>query len=422
MKVEAHEIVKRQKLNFEDSRLGIFKYDDDNIYPQNILRIIASSGIAQSSIRLARKYIVGRGFVDENLNKAKVNGKCTSFDLLRKIVNDDITFGEFAVQVNYNALFQKTELNYLPFEYCRLVVPDDNTCPPEKIKVSKYWDKSDLPRGVQIEKTITEYFLYNPDPEIIQAQVDSVGGWENYNGQVFYPNCYVKPLYDCVLEDVDTDGQTKTYRNNNIRTGFMASHILTLSNDLSDEESEEFDKNISEFQGADRACRILKLEGVNKDDINISKIDTNNNADMYRETESSVEDSIIQTFGQHKILLGIETPGKLGNSDLIFSQNFYNEYTQDDRQEFSERFKELTNGLIGFEKFTNFEIKTITGEEVSTTTLAEKIGVGGIQSVMAIISSTTMNYEQKYGSLQVLFGLTDEETIKILGKNVNTTI
>ena len=46
--------------------------------------------------------------------------------------------------------------------------------------------------------------------------------------------------------------------------------------------------------------------------------------------------------------------------------------------------------------------------------LAEKLGVGGTQSLTAIISDPNLSIESKRATLELLFGLTPEDTAKLV--------
>ena len=208
---------------------GILNYDIDNSYPQRINTIINSSGTGTLCTSLFGKFLYGGGFVQEALAKTIVSPskKMTANKLLFKTGKAVSKFNGFAIHVNYNALYKKSSLNYVPFQDVRFTT-SENEDYPDMIAVYDDWDKT---KSSKIKKEEIDYInFYNPDPEVIQSEVDAAGGWENYKGQIYYWSVdgmeYPLAPSDSVLEDVQTDSHAKVFKFRNITTNFMASHIL----------------------------------------------------------------------------------------------------------------------------------------------------------------------------------------------------
>jgi hypothetical protein len=206
----------------------IQNYDSDNNYPGRILDIIKASGTATSCTNLYSKFINGGGFKDQKFWKARVNRKGLTVDkLLRATSRDYSRLKGFAIHVNYNALFQVNEVSYIPFDHCRLGLPDDKGY---IAKIALY-DDWDCKRVKKVEKDKVDFIdIWNPTPEIILSQIEAAGGINNYKGQIFWYSfeldSYPLASVDPVIEDCITDNGIKNYRKTNIEKGFFASHVF----------------------------------------------------------------------------------------------------------------------------------------------------------------------------------------------------
>ena len=245
------------------SQWKITAYDKDNKYPQNLRMICDGSGTATACIRIHSKFIRGKGFV-QNGDKV-VNNKrgYTLDDILRSVSNDYAYFRGWALHVNYNANFKVSSITHVPFEHCRLGYIDD-TGYAGKIAVYNNWDYN---LRKNIEKAKIDYIdRFNPDPEIIAYQVKQAGGWQHYKGQILWHSddgeyTYPKGAFDPVLEDVETDGQLKTYKYRSVVNKFSAGHMFVHKGTFaSDEDRDKFIKGLNEFQGTENAGSIFLVE------------------------------------------------------------------------------------------------------------------------------------------------------------------
>lgn len=421
--VEKRFIVKRNATD------GILSYDIDNAYAQRALSTIASSGTATSCTNLYAKYIHGRGFKDSDLGKLIVNRSGqTSDKILRKIAKDYSRFKGFALHFNFNGLLEISEINFVPFENCRLTIPDDAGY-VNKIAVYNDWGRV-LSRNID-KKMIRKYHVFNPRPEIVFSQIEQAGGIEKYLGQVLwfsdddkeYPACSC----DAVLEDVETDAKIKIFKWRTVKTGFMAAHILVHKGKFENEtERQKFKDNVKNFQGADNASKILTVEIENQEEVpELLPFDIVNNDKLFELTESTVKNNIIQNYGQPLILLQIKTPGQLGGAqEMKDAMDFYDSTTAYERELMESIFKEI----FSYWKDVVPEDTTIVPVsglkvEAKRQTLASALGVGGTQSLQAILADTVTTPEQKINMLVIIFGVDPLEAESIVkGTPIPTAI
>lgn len=405
--VEKRFVVKENKVE------GILNWDADNSYPQRIMYTIAASGTATSCVNLYSKYIHGQGFKDQDLGKTVVNRSGQTLDkLLRKLAKDYARFKGFAVHVNYNGLLEIAEINFVPFEHCRLCIPDDAGY-TSKIAVYKDWNRVES-RNIDKRK-LKQIHVFNPSPEIVASQIEQAGGMENYTGQVLwysdddkeYPACSC----DSVLEDVETDAKIKVFKWRTVTTGFMASHLLVHKGKFeSEQDRQDFKDNVKSFQGADNASKILTIEVETQDEVpELLPFDIVNNDKLFELTEGTVKNNIIQNYLQPLVLLSIKTPGQLGTAQEIQdAQDFYDRTTQYERAVFQGLF---TNLLSNWKDVLpdDLTIVPVGGikAEAKEQSLATQLGVGGTQSIITILQSA-IDPQQKINVMQVVFGVKKE--------------
>ena len=82
------QVRQRNDVYFDSSR-GIYKNGADNMYPTRVELIVNASVTASQCRKLLQKFITGKGFENETLDKLVIGydemGKVTGLKLLRKI-------------------------------------------------------------------------------------------------------------------------------------------------------------------------------------------------------------------------------------------------------------------------------------------------------------------------------------------------
>lgn len=441
-----------------DTAQGILKYDIDNAYPQRMRLIAFGSSTTKACIDTYGKYIRGEGFAEPVFYGSVVNRKGWTFDrLLRKITEDFSLYKGFAIHVNYNLEFKIVELNYVPFEYVRLSEPDDIGYSPYVV-VYDDW-------GKKKRRTIDDKFkhkinVYNPKPEVVASQIELAGGIENYNGQVFYyvgdSDDYPLSIIDSIIEDCETDGELKYFKNRVVTTNFMASHLYVHKGRFDDNrDREDFVNNLKTFQGSRNAASLMLVE-CEQDEAKpeLIKVENNINDSVFQYTEESVRKNIITAFKIPSILLGMPTAGALGEkNEREQAKNMYSDVIKDERILMEAVFSELFEYWYAPEHnpTKNFSIIPITAsattikdspellkdmtlnerrelllnlppqEEKTSATklLVEVLGVGGTQALQQIVIDQTLSTQQKINMLILIFGLTEQDAISIIKPTTN---
>lgn len=415
MKTIRSQIAPRYLLT-ENKTEGILNYDADNGYPQRIMDIIHSSGIATRCVTEYAKFMEGGGFADEVFYKTIVNRKAQTLDkILAAITKDKARYNGFALHFNYNALGQITEITHVPFEYCRLS-DGKNEDTKNKIAIHTDWYKQ---RSRQIRKDDIRWFnIFNPATAVDEAM--GCGGFHLYAGQVLWVSTegekYPLAPLDPVLEDVESDARIKNHKRKTIATGFNADFALVTQQRFEDEaEREEYIGQLELFQGDENAGNIMLVE-IDRPEQKpeILEFPRADQDKRYEYTESSIHENIRKCLGIPPVLIGEATAGKLGTSqEIIDACNFYNAITDPERRMISETFARIFRywhvpNACPSDDYTIIPLVLfeVANENVP---LAIQLGVGGTQSLTGIVTNPDMTPEQKLNTVKILFGMTTEQ-------------
>ena len=450
----------RPYISRKDDKLGIQTYGEDNSFPQQVLEITSGSGTGSSCLDVYKKFVAGKGFEDKVFFGEILNRKGETADkILSYIVGDLTTFRGIYLHLNYNANYKISEINHVPFETARLGKPNEQG---KVDKILLHWDWarqfSDIRKWKK--EDVYELDIFNPNPEIIKAQVEKTGGWEGYKGQIYFYNettigSYPVPKYFAALTDMSTEQGLSNLSYRNTRHGFRTGGLLVdiLAADPENEEQEnETERNLMEAQGDEDACKIIYSTADSKEEVPIFIPFESKNYDKdFSTTDSSVRGRIGRIFNQPAILRSEDVGSNFGANALKNAYDFYNSVTENERLSIERIFAEIfalwarfeykkfqilplsyNVSAVNIEKMPPQILSTLTvnekralmgydelqGDVNSEPVLAEKIGVGGTQSIVQIVSDGNMSDEQKKGVLKVLFSLSDEDVNIIIPDKV----
>ena len=335
--------------------LRLQSYGADNLYPQHLADITAASGTATTCLARYAKFIEGNGFVDDGLADVTVNRMgMTGDDMLHLIAQDVARFGGFAIHVNYNVLGEVAEINHVPFEACRLEEPDDVGVVAH-VCVHPDWSGKMTRNGQVVrvtEQTVKRFHVFDPRPEVVARQIESVGGIVNYDGQIMWCSMdgrfvYPTPIYDAAVTDISTDEGLGNIKYRNARNSFLISCMLiTRRNEPRiDAEGREHnepmiaDDDLRAFQGDENASKIMAVELESMEDKpEVVEFPSRNFDKDFAVSEQSVIERIYAQF--HQELFYSIRIGKLGFSGAVM-QDAYEYYAGEVTNE--QRF--ITRGL-----------------------------------------------------------------------------
>ena len=316
--------------------LGIKSYDADNLYPQNVRNIVLNSKTGSGCLERYIDYIEGRGIASEPLAGFVVNLDGESLADLHTQVSADLGTNEgFAIHVNYDIDGGIVSLHHVPFENVRIAEPDEEGN-IRKVALHPDWTGQLTRNGkpVKITKDTVDYLdVFNPDPEIVLAQIQEAGGPQFYKGQIYYYSrqgflIYPYARFHAVLSDMSTDEGLSNIMNRNVRNNFLPAGAFVrlksqgapYSGDDADAqpqvEDEGYAEDLAALQGDTEALKMLDITVESKEEMpEFINMQGNNYDKEFTVTAAEIKDCIYAAFGQEG-WLAIRN-GKVGFSGTL---------------------------------------------------------------------------------------------------------
>lgn len=414
--------IERRILVRPNQTYGILNYDLDNAYPQRMLELVSGSPTAKDCWNKRTKFIAGTGLEEKNLGKTVINPRgLTLGKLLKALATDKALFTGFGIHVNYDANFKIVAVTHVKFEDIRMG-DTDNPETADKYALYSDWGRKTWKNIMRSKITFVD--RYNPDPQIIKAQVADAGGWENYKGQLFYFNPEIDdyPLIeaDSVWEDFETEAGIKIFNNREVTTGFLPSTMLFMQArreeaDNNQPDAEEFtginvpsqlEKDLGSFQGVKSSQKIIVIEYEDENSKpEFKAYPIQNNDKLFETTERSVEARIIKGFSVPKELINPEKSSGLSNgSEKKQAILEFNDNTAADRQELSETLSEI---------FSHFHVDINPGNNwniipVPAIAADDLAGIKAGSSINDLLQST-LPQKNKIAALMYAYGFKQAE-------------
>lgn len=322
---------------------------------------------------------------------------------VRNIVKDYNLYGGFALQIIRDHNGDVAEIYYIDMRFLRSNKEND------VFYYNEHWDKGGRKDVIIYPKFIKNLNWASLSDEERDRHASSILYVKNVHTQV-----YPAPMYAAAVKACEIERCIDNYHLNSIENGFTSSVIVNFNNgDPGDEIKREIEEEFTEkFSGHQNAGRILFSWNKSKDtEVTIGELKTEDFGAKYEALSKHSRQQIFTAFRANPNLFGIPTEGN-GFSNEQYEESFtlYNRTQIEPVQNVIKMAYEKIYGIPDVMTIVPFSM----GDSDSATSLASQLGVGGTQSMMAVLDSTTMTLEQKKGTLQVLFGLDEESSCKIL--------
>ena len=337
----------------------IQRFGKDNAYPTRIERLINRSVTARSSAQMFAKFLTGKGFKDDRMNKLVVGTdnyykKITALDILRQAAYSVSYNHGFYIRLQYNANNNVAGLRNEDFKNCRFGLVDSQEY-AGKIVVYDNWDKAN---GNRYEKTkFIKVHIFNSNEQAIKHQVNSAGQFKDYKGQIyfsFFDDAYIYPiaLIEPVQYEADTERQIQMFKNGELRRGFFMKQIIHHTQFASKSDAEAFAEKVRGFIGGGHENSSLVVEGtfdaegklIANENIHIEKIEQNVDDKLFDSYENSTANAIRKAYYAIPQILIEYQDSKLGTTSgeaLRQASDFYNQMTDDLRSKLSASFAEI---------------------------------------------------------------------------------
>ncbi len=386
MKSRIVESYKEENILVFNKRFGVIFNGESNVKPFIIENLIDSSPTAFQSAGMYANFIGGAGFVTDFSDISLSNKPWelrTPNDLLYDVAESLSRHQGVFVHVGYNALYEKTDFKVLPYSTCRLGKLDDDNYSGKIVVSKKGWGKNLKKEDVQV------FNAYNPQPEVIQYQVEKAGGWENYKGQIFYfklsdKHIYSRSLIETAYTFADAEHHMGLFYNSIIKRGFNDITIVRHRPFENKTMEREFDANAKRVSGGENASSVWMIEDDSFDSeskdsgaVRFDKITSDQKPDRYKHMEESSANYIRKAFKNIPPILVDYIQGKLGGTsgnDIKIAQSIYNSSTASDRKKVSSLFKELFRNFEREIVNPDWEIKQYSILEDGTVEESQEVG------------------------------------------------
>lgn len=309
-------------------------FQKDNAWPLKHAKAIQDSETATACLDTVVKFTRGSGFSKPELEKITANKEQNFWEFHLEVVKSWRTFKGCYINVKYNVNAEPVEWHVLPFENCRLGVPDDRGF-ISTVVYNPFF-------GVALEEKRDKdkkYYTFNPDPEIVRAQMAECG--RTYPGQVFYfgeytamSRFYPRPQEATVHPWMTIEAAIAKFHEENLEGGMFQSVLMRMIGDPNADSQhpddqiwnesqqryissctvgERFNKEMQSFTGADRVAAIMVQWAAKTEEWpDLQAFPTNNNTEIMNALSDRATDKIALGFNVLPILVGVSKGGTLG--------------------------------------------------------------------------------------------------------------
>ena len=461
MKSKVVELYKEDVKEIYNKRFGVIFNGEDNLRPTIIENLINSSPTAFQCAWLYERFLGGAGF-EVDLSKVNLSKGIIPYSPNKLIFDSCQPLSRhqgFFMHVSYNANYEKDSYKLIPYTQCRVGKKDSREYIGKILVSPKGWGRDLKKEDVKV------YDVYNPNPVVIQAQVDAAGGWHNYAGQIFFfkfssTNVYPRSLVETAYTFADTEHQLGLYYNGTAKRSFENTTFVRHRKFGDSQDQKEFYENLTKISGFENSSSKLVIEDDWDDEREKTgnfKFDTIKNdvrADKYAHFEESSANFIRKAFKNIPPQLVDYVSGKLGNTsgeDLIKAQSVYNAIISRDQEDlelaFAELFRNykedinpsgnwtikqyslLDDGTVNYNAGTDITQTAGTPQMQTEEKLAQKEiraaqaqlrgSVGGVTAILEIqksVSDGTTSNDAAVAMLENIFGYSNEVAKRMLGE------
>lgn len=354
---------------------GIYIDYEDPFYPKKILSYLNESALHNRIVISKANMVAGGDILVDGVNYTEwVKTAPSDQALILTTFIENGYYDDLDIIKSQIALDLEISGNY----YLEVIWARDFS----RIAGYKYHPWTNLRPGPEDQWGQIPYFIYSNDfskhnSEKIKIQAfdpfslsrDGVteGELENYpyeHNQIImvknhwpYLKYFGRPQYYGGILDIEASTFISKYNINSIQSGFSPSVIINYPEPQSQEERNKIARNIEKvFTGLGRKVALFWKNGEQKADI--QPIDVKNISDQYLALQDKTTQSILTA---HSItapeMVGIQTPGKLGNAELDIAWSiYYNNIILPNKRQVEKVFNTLLK-INGFKSKIEFEVK-----------------------------------------------------------------
>jgi hypothetical protein len=212
---------------------GYLPYFEDDSFPLKWHETISNSPSANACVSTIADFLEGFGFSDTELESKVVNARGeTLFQIHQKTAASFAEFEGFYWHFMYDGSGKIVEWYALPFECCRLGVPDDNGW-ISRIYYNPFFGTPEYRAGRK-NKDTTKFHVYNPAG--LKEQILNEG--EGYHGQVLFVGTttaqsrfYPYPEAKSAEKWMKIEARVADYHDDKLENGLHQDYIQVMKGD-----------------------------------------------------------------------------------------------------------------------------------------------------------------------------------------------
>lgn len=343
-------------------------FPGDNAWPLKHAKSIQDSETATACLDTVIKFTRGSGFSKPELEKVKANKDQNFWEFHLDVVKSWRTFKGFYINVKYNRRAEPVEWYVLPFENCRLAVPDERGY-ISKVIYNPFF-------GVALEEKRDQdkdYYTFNPDPKVVAEQMAECG--RSYPGQVFYygettplSRFYPRPQEASVHPWMKIEAAISVFHEENLDGGMFQSVLLRMIGDPNassqhpDDQywnesqqawvstrtvGQRFNDEMQQFTGSARVAAFMVQWAAKVEEWpDLQPFPSNNNSEIMNALSDRATDKIALGFNVPGILANVVKGGQLGGdgNQVRVAVKLMQSRTADDQKMLTMQYEKI--GLV----------------------------------------------------------------------------
>ena len=435
---------------------NIYFNGSNNLYPNEIERVINNSPIGVRAAQIMGKYIAGAGVtvggvevIRKDLPVVNRKQNLNISDILeigaRSIGYQNGVFLWRNIGLDDELKFKGNQLEVLDYKKCRTSKEDGDE------NHGKIWFRNWEISEDKKTNPARWFYPFSNNKDVILAQLkrdfeerykrdadfgndeDLAAAITCYRGQVMFLNLtpeFIYPLskFDSAFNDLDTDFRISLYNNSNTRNGFLGK-VIVQTQGLDTEEQEKVAKELQDWLGAENSGNMY-LQNVEQTEnldlaLKVTQVKPTFDEKLFTETDKRNRRNILGCANNLPTQLIYADDGALfspGSDSLLQYKIFYSEQTQDERSALERAINQLgfEYGIIpiGVVIDDNTDAVDPVDDATRAAQATLKGSVGGVTALLEVQKSyseglTTLN--SAIAILVNIFGFTEEVAYDLLG-------
>ncbi len=419
-------------LDANGKRLKLVAWGEGDNLPQECLRVVYDSGTAEACASRLAQFIGGKGFAAEATANMRANDEQTLNDLLAEAKHYAALGLGVAVVVRYTYGGQRGDVYVEPAD-CLRRAKDGG------FFVVNYGLAMGLNKPAD-NRVYLPYDALASEAEIAEQVAEAASSEAGYWGHLLFSfearpgrTNYPVPGYYAAKEDLETDAALARYERKQALNGFYPDAVMTVvgqkyeaipdeqwvlaegqtEDDRPVDESpdlEDLKKNIKAMKGSESESSVLLLTAGSQDELpDLKFIEKGPNSKGMTDMRARIVSAVCRHMGVPPELIGVATPGVLGNNQQIVNLiNLFNLTVEDRRAGITTPLARL------FPELSDWSVKQLKPVDYIDPIVAAQLTADEIRAFGGFAALEKPQSTESEKTLQAVTGLSPIVATKVL--------